>query len=154
MKNAASHKKGFALTLALLIVSIVVSISLSVFEIFFTESALTRNINESQYAFYAADTGAECVLYWDLKQGPPLSAAATKNISCNNETKTVGGAAQSSFQLLFNNGACANVTININALSGQKIIESLGRSKYDGSTNNCNTSFPKRSERGLELNYF
>lgn len=154
MNNIKSYKKGFALTLALLIVSIVASIGLSVFEIFLTELSLTRSINESQYAFYAADTAAECVLYWDLKNGTPLSTTIAKSLTCNNETKPVGGAPSSVFQLLFNNGTCANVTININTLNGQRTIESLGRSKYDGSTNNCNTSLPKRAERGLELTYF
>ncbi len=153
-RNRASNKKGFALTLALLIVSIVTSIGLSIFEILFTEASLTRNINESQYAFYSADTGAECVLYWDLKKTPPLSIAASKTITCNNETKTIGGALSSGFQLLFDNGTCANVTVNINGATGQRTIESLGRSKYDTTTNNCNTSLPKRSERGIELNYF
>lgn len=151
--KAISYKRGFALTLALLIVSIVTSIGLSVFEIFFIELGLTRNINESQHAFYAADTGGECVLYWDLKKGK-LSITTANIVQCNNQTITIGGAPSSVFQLLFNNGTCANVTININAVTGQRIIESLGRSKYDDSTNNCNTSLPKRAERGLELTYF
>src|SRR3989338_11276353 len=83
---------GFSLIFALLIVSIVASVSLSVFEIFFTELMIGGSIRESQRAFYAADTGAECVLYWDLKDFPPLSTTTSKSIICNNETRSVGGA--------------------------------------------------------------
>src|SRR3989344_2267926 len=144
-------KKGFSIIFALLIVGIVASVGLSVFEIFSLELAMTGSIRESQRAFYAADAAGECVLYWDLKNPPPLSTSTPKTITCNNENKTVGGSASSGFQLLFSNGSCVNVIINIDPTTGQKKIESLGRSKYSGG--NCDTPVPQRTERGLEIKY-
>jgi hypothetical protein len=46
----------------------------------------------SQYAFYMADSGVECALFWDLKN-PNISAFATSttgSITCNNQAVTDG----------------------------------------------------------------
>ncbi len=59
-------KRGFVLLFAVLISSILLSIGLGMFSIAYKELLLSTTDRESQIAFYAADTGMECVLYWDL----------------------------------------------------------------------------------------
>ncbi|MDO8552388.1 MAG: hypothetical protein Q7S01_02525 [bacterium] len=65
--NAGS--RGFTLLLAALISSVVLALGVSIFEIARKQVNLSSIGRESQFAFYAADTGAECALYWDVRSG-------------------------------------------------------------------------------------
>jgi len=70
MARRASMKrrqKGFTLFLALIVSSLLLAISLSLSEIILKQLIFSNNGRESQLAFYAADSGAECALYWDRK---------------------------------------------------------------------------------------
>lgn len=51
----------------MLVGSLALSIGLAIFELTVRELDLSSTANESQYAIYAADSGAECALYWDSK---------------------------------------------------------------------------------------
>ena len=70
-----NHKKhptgyfsgGFVLSFAVLVAGILLSIGLAIFTITLKELILSGSGRESQFAFYAADTGGECALYWDIK---------------------------------------------------------------------------------------
>ena len=53
---------------AVLVNSIIIVIGLGIYGIVFREFTLAVVSRESQTAFYAADTLAECVLYWDQKR--------------------------------------------------------------------------------------
>ncbi len=61
-----SKKKGVTLLLAVLVSSLLLSIGLAIFNITIKELLISGSGRESQFAFYAADTGAECALYWDV----------------------------------------------------------------------------------------
>lgn len=58
---------GFILFYALLIASLLLAVALAIVNITFKELVLSSGARESANAFYAADTGLECALYWDLK---------------------------------------------------------------------------------------
>lgn len=60
-------QRGFTLLLAALISSIVLSIGAAIYGIAIKELQLSTLGRNSQYAFFAADTGAECALYWDVR---------------------------------------------------------------------------------------
>lgn len=60
-------QRGFTLLLAALVASIVLALGTSIFQIAQKEFALSAMGRDSQFAFYAADTGAECALYWDIR---------------------------------------------------------------------------------------
>ncbi len=62
-------QRGFTLLLAALIASIVLSLATAIFSIAQKQVALASLSQQSQYAFYAADTAAECALYWDIRYG-------------------------------------------------------------------------------------
>src|SRR5229473_174899 len=62
-----TNQKGFTLLLAALISSIVLSLGAAIFSIAQKELALSSVGRNSQFAFYAADTAAECALYWDVR---------------------------------------------------------------------------------------
>ena len=69
--------KGFTLFFALLISSLALAIGLAIYDITVRELQLSEAATQSQYAIYAADTGAECALYWENKykdgSGNPLN---------------------------------------------------------------------------------
>ncbi len=53
---------------AVLTSSVLLAIGLSIFSLTIKELALSSSGRESQAAFYAADSGIECGLYWDISQ--------------------------------------------------------------------------------------
>lgn len=68
IKQRRAHKskeKGFVLLLTMLIVSVILSISLSIFSLTIKEVQLSTFLRDSEKAFVAADRGLECVLFWD-----------------------------------------------------------------------------------------
>lgn len=59
--------KGFTIFFAMLVGGLALSIGLAIYDLTVRELDLSGTATQSQYAIYAADTGAECALYWDLK---------------------------------------------------------------------------------------
>jgi len=71
------NNKGFALLFSVLISSLLLTIGLSIFSIALKELAISTATRQSIHAFYAADSGRECVLYWDQKGGMVPSLEST-----------------------------------------------------------------------------
>jgi len=61
------NKRGFTIFFAVLVASLALAVGLSIYDLLVRELALSQIATQSQYAIYAADTGAECALYWDAK---------------------------------------------------------------------------------------
>lgn len=61
------EEKGSILILALVLASILLSVGMGISGIAMKEIRLSSIGNESGKAFYMADTGAECALYWDSR---------------------------------------------------------------------------------------
>lgn len=68
-------RRGFTLFYAVLTSSLLLAIGLAIFNITFKELVLSSGARESSNAFYAADTGLECALYWDLRHAAISSPA-------------------------------------------------------------------------------
>jgi Tfp pilus assembly protein PilX len=66
-KNRAWYQNGFTLLFATLVASLLLSLGISILDITLQNYILSSTGRESQYAFYAADSGLECALYWDRK---------------------------------------------------------------------------------------
>lgn len=148
IKSSIQNAKGFSIFLSLLIMSIAATIAFSVFEIFYLQILMTSNIKDSQTAFYAADSGLECIYYWDIKKD---EIDIGNPITCANSTKILDLPA-SDFKLYFSDGSCTTIKINFaNPLPDPKSIQSYGRNKYGGA--DCNNSYPRRVERGIQNDY-
>ena len=75
-------QRGFTLLLAALIASIMLSLASAIFSIATKQNTLASLSQQSQYAFYAADSGAECALYWDIHPQPiGYFATTTPNLT-------------------------------------------------------------------------
>lgn len=115
-RKGRNGEKGFTLMLAALIASVTLALGTSIFALAQKELSLSSVGRDSQFAFYAADSGAECALYWDIRfQLFPTTTPTTKNLTCDNEAKTttatnVSGAIVSTFQFE-PNGYCAKVSV-------------------------------------------
>lgn len=60
-------QKGFTLFVALIVTSLLLAIGFSLSNIVLKQLIFAQSSRESQISFYAADSGAECALYWDRK---------------------------------------------------------------------------------------
>lgn len=151
---------GFTVLFAVLVGSLLLSIGLSIAHIAIREVTLSTAGKESNYAFFAADTGIECALYWDINVGKTelvfpssLSDTGRASIACNGQPTVpvfpVRGndtAATSTFTLDLTPAGCAIVTVG-KTVFGSTVIESRGR-------NECGTGRnPARVERALRARY-
>lgn len=164
MKN-----RGITLFIAVAIMSILLFISFVVMNITLKSTLFASSGRDSQFAFYAADAGIECAEYWDSRfepskfdistPGSPISCAGTsistnQAISGTTTPALIGGGGSSNptsiFGFTLNQGSnpvqyCAIVTVRKN-VDGITYIYSRGY-------NTCDTSNPKRIERGIEVTY-
>lgn len=65
--NIRRSNSGFTLFIALIVSSLLLAIGFSLSTIILKQLIFANSGKESQLAFYAADSGAECALYWDRK---------------------------------------------------------------------------------------
>lgn len=177
LKNLFPHRtprqRGFTLLLAALIASIVLVLSSSIFSIAQKQVRLSSIGRDSQFAFYAADTAAECALYYDIRFhafGTNVAATAASIVcdkAADGSDLTVAstyvqgtGAATSTFQMdLFSRDIaadapssainCAQVTIAKNATAPFTVIHA------DGYSTSCATiaTSPNALQRSVQLSY-
>jgi hypothetical protein len=151
-KTRKYSQKGFVLLFTVLIASIILVITLGVSNSAFKETLLAASARDAHYAFFSADTGAECALYLDrithsFVESPPAPAACNGRIVSISRT----GLSDSflyTFQLSLENGArCAKVSVD-KKLTNETKIESLGyNTACDDTTSNL------RIERALRVSY-
>jgi Tfp pilus assembly protein PilX len=70
-------KKGFTLFIAMIVMATLLLVSSTIAALAVRGSFIYSTARESQKAFYAADSGMECALFWDVKSPSGLSAFAT-----------------------------------------------------------------------------
>src|SRR3989344_961009 len=81
-------ERGFTLFFAVLIGSLLLAIGMGIFSITIKELTLSFGGRLSQSAFYAADAGAECALYWDYRAEvfpSPDSTGVASGVVCGNQ---------------------------------------------------------------------
>ena len=156
---------GFTLLISIIVTSMLLIVSFVVVNIALKQLVLANSNEESQYAFYAADSGTECAVYWDLKDSTlsKFDPSTPGTISCNGQTISTGsqnvptipaqpslvggggnGNRTSIFWLSFTKG-CSIVRVT-KAADGTTQIDSRGY-------NTCDTFTSRRFERGVTLSY-
>jgi len=159
MINFKSNR-GITLLIAIIIAASLLVISMGLVNIAVKQAFLSSSAKESQYAFYAADTGIECALYWDVRNEnagrSAFATSTTQTIYCNQDntnpinpntpTGVVGGMSAPAFTITFKpNPYCAVVTVTKNN-DGTTKIESRGY-------NTCDPSSSSRVERAVKVTY-
>lgn len=82
-----NNQKGFTLLFAVITSSLMLAVGLAIANIAFKGITLSSGANASQRAFYAANTGLECALFWDL-QHPLYSNSAFGGYSIGGSLST------------------------------------------------------------------
>lgn len=169
--SSASPSAGFALLFAILAASVLLSVAVAIWNIALREVILSSFGRESQIAFFAADTGSECALYWDFKgafatstdtdlprpnQKRSCPTAFPAFITCGGEiihpiiTFCNDFKATTDFSMTMKSGTCADVTVTKTDPTGSGVsatdIDSRGH-------NTCDPTNPIYVERGLRTNY-
>jgi hypothetical protein len=151
MKN-----RGFTLFVAIVVMGTILLVATGVVNLATRQAFISASGRESQHAFYAADTGIECALYWDVQNPSGISAFSTttgSTIFCNKDANNpsnewvVGGSYTSVINKIdfLPDPYCAIVTVTKDTLGGTK-IESLGY-------NTCDPLNPRRLERAIRVTY-
>ncbi len=161
--RAKQTRPGFTLLISVLVSGVLLAIGLAIYNIVSKQVILSSAGRESQFAFYAADTGVECVLYWDTNFNA-FSSSSAQDIYCagsrpvppENITRTVvedparttsTTTTVFSFSLGANvTSACADVKVVKSDKPTRTTIEALGH-------NTCVTTNPRRIERAIRVRY-
>lgn len=93
---------AFAMLFAVLTSSLLVAIGVSIFNISLKELMIATTAQDSQKAYYAADSAEECALYWDLKMGA-FPACLNNNCDRNNPSDVSTTTPQSNIKCNGNN---------------------------------------------------
>ena len=124
-----NRKKGFTLLYATLVGSLLIAIASGIFNIIFKELQLSASSRESQFAFYSADSGLECALYWDIRHSgfgvsifstSTASTPPSSGVVCNSQdiaqawtiSERTATEAKTTFSLSLSNAACATVLVH------------------------------------------
>lgn len=165
--------RGFTIFFAVLVTSLALAIGLSIYDLTVRELNLSATVNQSQYAIYAADTGAECALYWDTKcslgscitgsafatstetDGGTFPPASSSGLLCNTQDISTGWdisqrtatAATTTFTVNFTpQPYCVTVTVAKSGSPTQTVITAHGY-------NTCAAGGVTRLERALQVTY-
>jgi len=158
------HKTGgYALLLSVVVSGLILAIGLGLLSIIEKALTLSSAGRESQIAFYAADAGSECALFWDRKHEgrlssvfatstssvPPVSGifcAGTDIASTWTILDVTANSANTSFDMTLENGACVTVVVQKTNSGRKTLVESRGH-------NSCSPTFPRRIERAIRASY-
>ena len=179
----SKNKKGFTLLFSVLLITLILAVGASIINVALKETILSGVGRESQYAFYAANTGIECAMYWDrlstLGDGIQFenkyvfaTSSASQEIGDMSSIKCADNVI-SDVELADGNGwdrdlgaSSATTTFGINIpgrttscafVSVSKVFDSLEDVTLTSITsrgyNTCDKTNPRRIERGLQLFY-
>ena len=104
---------GFAMLFAVLVSSVLLSIGLSIFNLTVKELVLSSSGRESQFSFYAADTGAECAIYWDVKGKDIFATSSDSRSPFPSDPNCVGAPIDVSHPVSGPNSATTQFVLNI-----------------------------------------
>jgi hypothetical protein len=103
-----NKNKGYTLLFAVLVSALVLAIGVSILNTSRQELILTAGARNSEYAFYAADTGYECALYNDYNGpgGGTLFSTTTPpaSLSCGTDSKGTPVSSPVSYTYTSNSG--------------------------------------------------
>lgn len=155
-KGKISEPRGFTLLIAVLVSGILLSLGFAIFNIVSKELVLSSAGRESQFAFYAADSGIECALYWDNKHDA-FSSSSPQQPEC-------AGVLVNNYNIAFDIGSGTyTTTYNFSLGSGlaapctdvtvTRQYEPTRTTLVAAGYNTCVTTNPRRIERSVRVQY-
>jgi len=177
-KKISKKQKGFALLFAVLVSTLVLAVGTSIITIALKQITLSGSARDSQFAFYAANTGVECAIFWDFSGsdilGGSVFATSSDSISltssyldCGSSSVEIGSsdvdngrdvwgiaasnsAATTTFRVLLEDVPyCADIIVSKSVDGDDNIKTTIDSRGY----NTCDDSDKRRIERGLRISY-
>lgn len=141
------QRQGITLLLVILVMSGLMTVSIGIFNISFTELRIFGELTSSFRAFYAADRIFEYALKLD-REGAPLCAADSPDASTPCYTACSAGMPGCSDDATdlpaFSNGGCAKVTVT--RFGGLTTVRATGQ-------HDCNVGSFRVVRRAFEVSY-
>ncbi|HEY0980268.1 MAG TPA: hypothetical protein VGE18_02575 [Candidatus Paceibacterota bacterium] len=150
----ASTKNGFAMLFTVLVISIIMSLAIGIANVTFKQNLLSSIAKDSLVAFYAADAGVECGLYYDFTVGlfpeDLPAASAPELLACGNNT----------FSKVADMSYTNYIVYRENITDANKPCRNLVFDKTDATINliqsrgySVCSNTPRQVERALEVRY-
>lgn len=149
-----TEPRGFTLLIAVVLSSVIVSVSLALLDITYKQVTLASAAAQSQYAFYSADSALECALYFDQKSNAfdYYSPLGSSSITCaelpiqDYVTSQSGGTVTTTFTVpCAGGGSRGNVTVTKSSTGATSI--------FANGYNSCANDDVRRIERGIKATY-
>jgi hypothetical protein len=150
-----TKRSGFAMLFTVLVMTLILSMALGISNITFKQTILSSLAKDSQIAFYQADAGIECALYYDLNVTTHSFNGVNPippQLRCGDVTLLYSGLSQPNYYVYTSapgSGPCiASVSVDKRYLMPPPlyvIVQARGN-------NVCQTN-PRQVERALEVRY-
>ncbi len=161
---AISSSGGFVALFTVLIAGIILTMAIGIANVTYKELVLSSEARDANIAFFAADTGAECALYWDIGNNTNVFYTGQLNpIYCNDQTISFSTPSLDMYMFEFapTLDTCAVVSVNKNfPIDVNGVSVSHTRITSRGFTAQCtgDGSFqpvlsPKSIERSVRATY-
>jgi Tfp pilus assembly protein PilX len=155
------EERGIAIYIAVTVTAALVLVSFAIINLAIKQVSISSASRDSQAAFYAADSGVECALYWDLKNSTFATTTASADIICNGKntptSRLVGNPqnATTTFDFDFTTGDPATSNPYCVNVSVSKFYESDElKTKIEArGYNSCDENNARRVERAIMVNY-
>ena len=170
-KTKLKSKRGFVMLFAVVLSAIIFAISLGMINISLKEINFGTSAKATNEAFFAADTGAECALFYDLVPTQSFFGSVDAlttlngiNAMCGGSSINIVGETQLfgpwNFVVLGlgeNQKSCAKVKVtrNLDPVTGALLSTQIISKGYNmgGDSTDCSSTNNNRVERVLELTY-
>lgn len=146
-------KRGFTLLMSVLIASVLLALGYEIYNLAIKEVKLSSAGRESQFAFFAADTGIECALYSDTALDAFATTSSLVDLTCGTAPSVLtrnntGSEYITTFSFTSGSGNSAQCVDVVVTREDPKrtTIESYGH-------NTCNIEDPLRLERAIRVIY-
>jgi Tfp pilus assembly protein PilX len=155
-KYKTEKNRGVTLYITLAVTGALLLVSFAVVTVSLKQLDLSGAARDSQAAFFAADSGIECALYWDVKSASKpfaTSTAAGASISCNGvnttTSRTYSGTGPATTTFSITPDPCISVTVVKTYTTGGVLSTKIESRGY----NNCTATSPFRVERAIRASY-
>lgn len=157
IKNLQKKNKGFVILFAVTLSAILLSIALGATNIALKEIRFGTSAKDTNEAFFAADTGAECALFNDKSTGSAFpSNGSGGSVACASATPIFTG---DTYRFVViglgsTNAGCAIVTVKKDITSQPpNVLTKIISKGYNIGSSACNSTSSNLVERELDLNY-
>lgn len=149
IKKNKKENKGFIILFSIIIISIILSIALGIGSIAFQEINFNISSKDSHQAFFNADLGVECALYYDVQNKFP-KLGPSEIINCANKVISPTYLGNSSYKFVIPGLIKGCAIVEIVKDNDFTVIYSKG---YNIGDINCATTSPRRIEQSIKVTY-